>query len=136
MLSESRQSDGRFGPGNPGGPGRPRRAVEADFLRTMSEAVPLDAWRRIIDSTVAAAEQGDSQARAWLAKYLLGTPGPNALTDIAADESDGLEIDDAVARAAKQDISAVISKIIEAIPLDQRPLLEAAIVLAIESCDE
>ncbi len=36
------------------------------------DAVPLDLWRQIVESTVTAAGQGDRHAREFLASYLLG----------------------------------------------------------------
>jgi hypothetical protein len=61
---------GRFLPGNTGSPGRPRRAVESDYLATLSEAVPTDTWRAIVDKAVEQAQAGDATARAWLGSYL------------------------------------------------------------------
>jgi hypothetical protein len=69
-----RDGQGRFLPGWKGGPGRPRRAVEADYLRTLSDAVPLDRWREICDVAVEQALAGDSKAREWSANYLMPKP--------------------------------------------------------------
>ena len=55
-MAELRTDDGRFATGNPGGPGRPRRAIEADYLKAFSDAVPLDAWRTIVSRAVADAQ--------------------------------------------------------------------------------
>jgi len=67
-----RKPDGTFDKGNPGGPGRPRRAVEADYLRALSEVCPLATWREVCQKAVDLAKEGDAPARAWLAKYLCG----------------------------------------------------------------
>ena len=67
-----RTGAGKFAAGNPGGPGRPRRETERDYLRVTIDAVPLDLWRQIVESTVTAAGQGDRHAREFLASYLLG----------------------------------------------------------------
>ena len=85
MIAEGHNTKGRFAPGNPGGPGRPRRAVERDYLAALSEAVTLADWRDIVKAAVLAAKQGDSKARDWLARYLLGEKPP-PLTELAAAE--------------------------------------------------
>ena len=61
----------------------PHRRIEADYLRTLLDTVTPDDWREVVAATLAAAKQGDAQARAWLAHYLIGkpaTPAPSALT--------------------------------------------------------
>jgi hypothetical protein len=62
----------RFVKGCAPGPGRPKRQTEAAYLATMMTACPLEAWSEIVASAVDAAKQGDSQARSWLTKYLIG----------------------------------------------------------------
>ncbi|MER3406279.1 MAG: hypothetical protein C4289_14875, partial [Chloroflexota bacterium] len=49
------------------------RPVVRDYLRVLVDACPPDRWRRIVEKAVALAEQGDAQARAWLARYLCGS---------------------------------------------------------------
>ena len=59
------------------------RRIEADYLRTLLDTVTPNDWREVVVATLAAAKQGDAQARAWLAHYLIGkpaTPAPSALT--------------------------------------------------------
>ena len=81
-----RKSNGRFAQGNPGGPGRPRRAVEREYLATISDAVPLDVWRKIVDRAVSeATSYGGAKAREWLARYLLGDKPPSMLELAAAE---------------------------------------------------
>lgn len=61
----------------------PHRRIEADYLRTLLDTVTPEDWREVVAATLAAAKQGDAQARAWLAHYLIGrptTPAPSALT--------------------------------------------------------
>ena len=77
---------------HPDGPGLPRRAVEREYLATLSEAVPLDAWREIVAAAVEKAKAGDAKARDWLARYLLGEK-PMTLTDLAADEAGGFGVE-------------------------------------------
>jgi hypothetical protein len=72
-----RNTDGTFAPGNPGGPGRPPRATEREYLKAVIDACPPDTWAEIVARAVADAKNGDGQARAWLASYLVGKPSPN-----------------------------------------------------------
>jgi hypothetical protein len=79
MSDSSRDKKGKFQKGNPGGPGRPARVVEQDYIVALSEAVPLDRWRKIIERAIADAEQGDPKAREWISNYLMGRPTGDAL---------------------------------------------------------
>ena len=83
----ARDAAGRFAAGNAGGPGRPRRAIETDYLAALSDAVPMDRWRKIVERAVTDAEQGDVKAREWLGSYLAGKPTGNGLRKIAVDEA-------------------------------------------------
>jgi hypothetical protein len=83
---------GRFAPGWHGGPGRPRRAIEADYLAALSEAVPLESWNAVIAKALEQAQNGDAKAREWLSGYLLPKPGEGSpLADMAA--ADFLDFD-------------------------------------------
>jgi hypothetical protein len=84
--NSDRDAAGRFVPGHAGGPGRPRRAVEADYLAALSEAVPMETWKRIVARAVEDAEQGNAKARAWLTAYLVGKPAGDRLLELAARE--------------------------------------------------
>jgi hypothetical protein len=37
----------------------------------MSDAVPMESWRRIVERAALDAENGDARARDWLGRYLL-----------------------------------------------------------------
>src|SRR5438552_1917295 len=63
--------NGRFMKGGPGGPGRPARHVEEDYLQAFS-AVSLADWKMVIKRALADAKKGDSRARDWLSRYILG----------------------------------------------------------------
>ena len=82
-----RNTNGTFATGNPGGPGRPRRTVEREYLGAMLDAISLDDWRTIIGKAVEDAKSGNSKARDWLARYVLG-PEPLKPSEMAADEQD------------------------------------------------
>ncbi len=74
MTQVTRDSNGRFSPGNPGGPGRKPREIEQEYIAKMESIVSGDAWEAIVQKAKDDAIQGDSRARAWLSGYLLGQP--------------------------------------------------------------
>jgi hypothetical protein len=86
-----RDTNGRFAAGNCGGPGRPRRAVEANYLSALSEAVSVKTWKRIVQKAVKEALAGDRHAREWLGDYLLGKPQNDKLLDLVAKETVGYD---------------------------------------------
>lgn len=91
-ATNGRAKAGHFAPGNPGGPGRPRRAVEREYLRTVTDACPLDTWREIVEAAVTAARAGDAQARSFLAGHLIGKPGNRPpLAEMAAQDEAGTD---------------------------------------------
>jgi hypothetical protein len=71
---QDRDEKGRFITGNGGGPGRPARAREERFLEITLQTVTYQDWKDIIQKAVTQAKRGDSQARKFLADYLLGPP--------------------------------------------------------------
>lgn len=99
--TNGRQSKGRFAAGNKFGQGRPRRAVEREYLAVLSDVVPLDAWRKVVERALQDAQAGDDKARVWLAKYLLDGIG-NPLFQLAVREEQGETTDQRVRRAAKK----------------------------------
>lgn len=52
--------------------------TEGDYMSTLLDTVSLEEWRDVVSSALAAAKQGDAQARAWLAQYLVGKPAGKA----------------------------------------------------------
>jgi hypothetical protein len=88
-VASQRDARGRFVPGHQGGPGRKRRSVEVEYLRSLSDAVSLDAWRQVCETALRQAIEGDDRARAFLEKYLVGDPPPKTLASITADEVAG-----------------------------------------------
>jgi hypothetical protein len=92
MSGNDRDRNGRFVPGNSGGPGRPRRAIESDYLTTISEAVPLDSWRVVIAKALEQAQNGDAKAREWLSGYLSPKPGTESPLAVLA-AADFLDFD-------------------------------------------
>lgn len=67
-----RKTNGQFGPGNKFATGRPKRDTELDYLRALSDAVPLETWADICRNAASRAREGDAKAREWIAKYLIG----------------------------------------------------------------
>jgi hypothetical protein len=104
-LTGNRHGNGRFAIGNPGGPGRPRRAVELQYLGVLADAVTLRKWKKIILRAVEDAIRGDSKARRWLGKHVLGHQ-PITLSELAAVELAGTLDQDIQARADGLRVSA------------------------------
>ncbi|MBS0213187.1 MAG: hypothetical protein JSR26_08435 [Proteobacteria bacterium] len=48
------------------------RRVQHDYMGALLDRVTLETWGEVIDATVTKAKEGDAQARAWLASYLMG----------------------------------------------------------------
>jgi hypothetical protein len=86
-----RDTNGRFAVGNSGGPGRPRRAVEANYLAALSEAVSVRKWKKIVEKAVKDALAGDRHAREWIGDYVLGKPDHEKLLELAAKEMVGFD---------------------------------------------
>jgi hypothetical protein len=73
------------------GPGRPRRAIEADYLRSISDPIPPEEWKAIVSKAREQALAGDHTARRWLADYLLGPPAADRLLNLPAAELAGFD---------------------------------------------
>ena len=58
------------------------RRTEGDYMSVLLEAVTLDDWRAVVNNAKTLAQGGDSQARAWLAQYLMGKPAGSAPTPL------------------------------------------------------
>lgn len=56
--------------------------TEGDYMSALLDTVTLEDWQDVVSSTLAAAKQGDAQARAWLAQYLVGKPAGKAPTPL------------------------------------------------------
>lgn len=74
VSDNGRDKRGRFTPGHAGGPGRPKRDTEREYLDALIGAVSLADWREIVLRAVEDAKDGDKDARAFLAKHLIGDP--------------------------------------------------------------
>lgn len=85
--------DGHFRPGNPGG-GRKRAVTQYSYLKATVETCSVDDWQAIVRKAVENAKEGDSAAREFLARYLMGAPrhvSPTAL-DVATHEVIGNDL--------------------------------------------
>ena len=58
------------------------RRTESDYMGVLLDTVSLEDWRDVVDGTLQLAKQGDPQARAWLAQYLVGKPEARAPTPL------------------------------------------------------
>ena len=60
----------------------PHRRTQTDYMAALLDRVPLETWSEVVDATVAKAKDGDAQARAFLASYLVGKPTTEAATPL------------------------------------------------------
>ena len=83
---QQRDNNGRFVKGNTvsKGHGRRTRQVESDYMAVVVGTVTLDSWRVIVQRAVQDAQNGDSNARTWLTKLLVGERVKD-LTHVLAD---------------------------------------------------
>ncbi len=56
--------------------------TEGDYMSKLLETVTLDDWQEVVSSALAAAKQGDAQARAARGQYLVGKPAGKAPTPL------------------------------------------------------
>ncbi|HET8899319.1 MAG TPA: hypothetical protein VFN09_11160 [Rhodanobacteraceae bacterium] len=59
------------------------RRTQSDYMGALLDRVTLETWGDVIDATVAKAKDGDAQARAFLAAYLVGKPAHDAPAPLA-----------------------------------------------------
>ena len=77
--------------------------MEEQYLLAISDACPLGKWKQIVDRAVQDALNGDSPARDWLAKYLVGKPHDrhlDSLVSLVAQEQLGHTIDNKIEHEA------------------------------------
>ena len=56
--------------------------TESDYMATLLDTVTIEDWQDVVSNTLLSAKQGDAQARAWLAQYLVGKPAGKAPTPL------------------------------------------------------
>lgn len=76
QADNTRDTAGRFMPGNPGGPGNPYARQVAAVRLAMLEAVPPERMMRIVDKMAALAEAGNVQAAKLVFTFVVGKPQP------------------------------------------------------------
>lgn len=107
----------------------PHRRTQTDYMAALLDRVPLETWGEVIDATVAKARDGDAQARAFLAAYLVGKPtteaatplaitmqrvsGDDSLVDTLTDDATNWRMDDDEKDAIREAIAAELSAHIE-----------------------
>jgi len=74
-MTANRTEKGQFAKGASGNPaGRPPKEREEKYHAILLSRVTFADWERIIDKAVEQAKRGDSNARKWIADYLVGPP--------------------------------------------------------------
>jgi len=110
----------------------PHRRTQSDYMAALLDRVPLETWGGVIDATVAKAKDGDAQARAFLASYLVGKPqhdapeplavmaarisGDDALADKLTSELTNWRMDDDEKGAIREAVAAELPAHIEPQP--------------------
>ena len=56
--------------------------TESDYMATLLDTVTIEDWQDVVSHALLSAKQGDAQARAWLAQYLVGKPAGKAPTPL------------------------------------------------------
>ncbi len=56
--------------------------TESDYMATLLDTVTIEDWQDVVSNALLSAKQGDAQARAWLAQYLVGKPVGKAPTPL------------------------------------------------------
>lgn len=82
------------------------RRTQDDYMGVLLAAVTLDDWQDVVTGTLALAKQGDAQARAWLAQYLVGKPQAAAPTPLHVVVNQWAGTDTLAAKLAKPLIDA------------------------------
>jgi hypothetical protein len=58
------------------------RRTEGDYMGVLLDTVSLEDWRGVVTGALQAAKGGDTQARNWLAQYLMGRAESKAPTPL------------------------------------------------------
>jgi len=58
------------------------RRTEGDYMGALLDTVTLEDWKGVVAGALAAAKDGDAQARNWLGQYLVGRPEGKAPTPL------------------------------------------------------
>lgn len=77
------------------------RRTESDYMGVLLDTVSLEDWREVVNGALQSAKDGDTQARAWLAHYLVGKPegkAPTPLTVVVQQWSGGDPVADRLAK--------------------------------------
>lgn len=108
------------------------RRTQSDYMGALLDRVTLETWGDVIDATVTRAKDGDAQARAFLAAYLVGKPdvkapapldvtaarisGDDALADKLTSELTDWRMDDDEKDAIREAVAAELPAHIEPQP--------------------
>ncbi|MGH8118343.1 MAG: hypothetical protein ACREPY_18430 [Rhodanobacteraceae bacterium] len=83
------------------------RRTQHDYMGALLDRVTLETWGEVIDATVTKAKEGDAQARAFLAAYLVGKPMHEASSPLDVTAARIRGSDALVSRLAKPAIDRV-----------------------------
>jgi len=83
------------------------RRTEGDYMGVLLDTVTLDDWRDVVAGALNLAKGGDSQARAWLAQYLVGKPETKAPTPLTVVVQQLNGVDPVVDKLAHKTITAI-----------------------------
>lgn len=105
------------------------RRTQSDYMGALLDRVTLETWGDVIDATVTRAKDGDAQARAFLAAYLVGKPahaapeplavtaarisGDDALADKLTKDATDWRMDDDEKEAIREAIATELPEHIE-----------------------
>ncbi len=83
------------------------RRTEGDYMGVLLDTVTLDDWRDVVAGALQLAKDGDSQARAWLAQYLVGKPETKAPTPLTVVVQQLNGADPVVEKLAHKTVTAI-----------------------------
>lgn len=99
-LAETRDSKGRFLPGNPGGPGNPQARNVATWRKALADAVSAEDITEVAQRLLDAAKAGEPWAVRELLDRLLGKP--YVQIELQADATEIREFDERMAVEASR----------------------------------
>lgn len=69
-----------------------RAPIPRDYVRILRDQATLEAWEAIVVRAIQDAKAGDSKARLWIERHVLG-PHPLTFQDLAVREAMGVDSD-------------------------------------------
>jgi hypothetical protein len=94
------------------------RAVEAEYLRALSDVVTVQEWDEVCRAALRQAKAGNATAREWLSRYLMPTPPAEPAVGLK-----GLVVADAIARTGRDPVAVELLATMDAVA-NRRQLAE------------